>query len=49
MAMSGLLGLGLAPVFLGAVADAWNFEAGILIIGVLAIAACSLVRFLGKT
>jgi NNP family nitrate/nitrite transporter-like MFS transporter len=37
MAFGVIAGLGLTPVALGAVADAWNFEIGILVLGILTI------------
>ncbi len=34
MGISGMIGPGLSPMILGAIADAWNFQAGILIVGI---------------
>jgi len=32
------------PLVLGAVADAWSFQWGILILGIITLSACSLIR-----
>ncbi len=37
MSAAGVFGPGLSPIFLGAVADVWSFQAGILIIGILTV------------
>ena len=42
MGISSIIGPGLSPVILGAVADRWNFQIGILIVGIL-ITATSLL------
>jgi NNP family nitrate/nitrite transporter-like MFS transporter len=44
LALSGIIGMGLVPVGLGAVADIWNFQAGILVTGVLIMLSCALIR-----
>jgi NNP family nitrate/nitrite transporter-like MFS transporter len=44
MSMSGIIGPGLSPIILGAIADKWSFQAGILGSGVIIVAACLLVR-----
>jgi MFS family permease len=44
LAVSGIIGMGLVPVGLGAVADIWNFQIGILAIGVLIMLSCVLIR-----
>jgi NNP family nitrate/nitrite transporter-like MFS transporter len=46
MAVSGAVGMGIAPAALGAIADAWSFQAGIYLIGVVTLAACLLLGFL---
>jgi NNP family nitrate/nitrite transporter-like MFS transporter len=43
MSMSGIIGPGLSPIVLGAIADRWSFQAGILGTGVIIVAACMLV------
>jgi len=40
MAFAMGLGHGLAPVFLGVLADLWNFQSGILFLGVMATLSC---------
>jgi len=42
------VGLGFTPAILGAVADAWNFQIGVLFLGVLTVLSCVLLRGLGK-
>lgn len=37
MALGVIFGLGLTPMVLGAVADVWNFEIGILVLGILTV------------
>ncbi len=44
LGFTAIIGSGVAPVALGAIADTWNFQIGILILGVLTILACSLIR-----
>jgi NNP family nitrate/nitrite transporter-like MFS transporter len=44
MSMSGIIGPGLSPIVLGAIADKWSFQAGILGSGIIVVAACLLVR-----
>ena len=46
MSMSGIIGPGLSPIVLGAVADIWSFQAGILGAGIIITSACLLIRFL---
>ena len=46
MSMSGIIGPGLSPIVLGAIADTWSFQAGILGSGLLITSACLLVRYL---
>lgn len=43
MSMSGIIGPGLSPIVLGAIADVWSFQAGILGSGVIIVSACMLV------
>jgi MFS family permease len=44
LALSGIIGMGVVPVGLGAVADIWNFQIGILITGVLIMLSCVFMR-----
>jgi len=44
----GVIGGGLTPLGLGAVADIWNFQIGILVLGILASVSCLLVRNLER-
>jgi NNP family nitrate/nitrite transporter-like MFS transporter len=44
LALSGIIGMGLVPVGLGAVADIWNFQIGILVTGVLIMLSCVLIK-----
>lgn len=44
MSMSGIIGPGLSPIILGAIADVWNFQVGILGSGIIIILACFLVK-----
>jgi NNP family nitrate/nitrite transporter-like MFS transporter len=44
MAISAICGVGFTPVALGAVADRWNFQIGILVLGVIATLSCVLIR-----
>jgi MFS family permease len=46
MGIAGLMGPGLAPFILGAVADAWNFQIGIFIMGLLCTLSCLLFKAL---
>ncbi len=46
---AGILGgLGLTPLFLGAVADVWSFQVGIFSVGVLTTLSCVLLRGIKK-
>ena len=42
MGISSIIGPGLSPVILGAVADRWSFQIGILVVGILVTATCLL-------
>ena len=44
MAISAICGVGFTAVGLGAVADRWNFQIGILVLGVLTTVSCVLIR-----
>jgi NNP family nitrate/nitrite transporter-like MFS transporter len=44
LAISSLFSFGFLPVGLGAVADKWNFQIGILAVGVLITLSCALIR-----
>ena len=46
MSMSGIIGPGLSPIILGAIADVWNFQVGILGSGIIMILACLLIKSL---
>ncbi len=46
MSMSGIIGPGLSPIILGAVADVWSFQTGILGAGIIITSACLLMRYL---
>ncbi len=46
MGIAGIIGLGLSPFILGAVADTWNFQIGIFVVGLLTILSCFLFRAL---
>ncbi len=43
-----VFGLGVTPAILGAAADVWGFQPGILVLGILTIFSCGLIRGLGK-
>lgn len=44
LAISSISGFGIFPLCLGAVADTWNFQIGILAAGILIILSCALIR-----
>ncbi len=44
LAMGVIVGIGLTPVALGAVADAWNFEIGILVLGMLTVVSTLFIK-----
>jgi NNP family nitrate/nitrite transporter-like MFS transporter len=46
MGIAGIMGPGLAPFILGAVADAWNFQIGIFMLGLLCTLSCFLFKAL---
>jgi len=48
IAIGVVMGLGLTPFVLGAVADIWNFQCGILVLGVLTMLSCMLLRGIGE-
>ena len=48
LAFGVVFGLGLTPAILGAAADVWGFQPGILVLGVLTVFSCGLIRGLGK-
>jgi MFS transporter, NNP family, nitrate/nitrite transporter len=43
-----LIGVGCSPVFMGAVADRWSFEAGMILVGAVTTLSCLLFRWLPK-
>jgi MFS family permease len=47
IASGTMLGLGLTPLALGAIADVWSFQVGILALGALTAASCLLLKGLG--
>jgi len=46
MGIGGMIGTGISPFILGAVADAWNFQIGIFVVGLLTTISCILFRSL---
>jgi MFS family permease len=46
MSISGIIGPGLSPIILGAIADKWNFQIGIFVSGVIITVSCFLFRYL---
>ncbi len=48
IAIGMLIGLGVTPPLLGAVADVWSFQGGIFFLGVLTVLSCALVNYLKK-
>jgi predicted MFS family arabinose efflux permease len=48
LAFGVVFGLGLTPAILGAAADAWGFQPGILVLGILTVFSCALIRGLDK-
>jgi len=48
MGIAGIVGLGVTPPILGAVADTWSFQSGILFLGVITALSCMAVRKLQK-
>ena len=44
MGIAMIVGLGFTPVVLGAVADAWNFQIGILVLGVFTTVSCVFLK-----
>jgi NNP family nitrate/nitrite transporter-like MFS transporter len=46
LSVSSIFGLGIFPVSLGMVADRWNFQVGILIMGIITTMTCLLVKWL---
>jgi len=46
IAIATIVGVGLAPVILGAIADVWNFQAGIFFMGLLVSLSCLFLRWL---
>ena len=48
IAIGVIFGLGLTPFVLGAVADVWNFQYGICVLGVVTSLSCILLRGIGE-
>ncbi len=46
MSMSGIIGPGLSPIILGAIADVWSFQVGIFASGLIITSTCFCVRSL---
>jgi NNP family nitrate/nitrite transporter-like MFS transporter len=46
MAVSGIIGMGIAPALLGAIADIWNFQIGLYLLGLGTLAVCPLIAWL---
>ncbi len=44
MAISQITGVGLTPLVLGAIADAWSFRAGLVILGIFTICLCPIFK-----
>jgi MFS family permease len=44
IAIGVIVGLGLTPALLGFIADVWNFQIGILFLGLLTMLSCSLLK-----
>jgi MFS family permease len=48
MGIAILISFGVSPVIMGAVADRWNFEIGMLLVGVATTLSCLLLRWIPK-
>ena len=48
MGIAILVSVGVSPVFMGAIADRWSFEVGILLVGVATTLSCLLLRWIPK-
>jgi MFS family permease len=48
MGIAILVSVGVSPVFMGAVADRWSFEIGILLVGAATTLSCLLLRWIPK-
>lgn len=48
IAIGMLIGLGVAPPLLGAVADVWSFQRGIFFLGVLTTLSCGILKYLQR-
>jgi MFS family permease len=48
MGIAILVSVGVAPVIMGAIADRWSFEVGILLVGVATTLSCLLLRWIPK-
>jgi NNP family nitrate/nitrite transporter-like MFS transporter len=48
IAIGVVVGLGVTPALLGTAADAWSFQIGILILGLLTVMSCMTLRYLQK-
>jgi MFS family permease len=46
MAVSMMVGIGIAPALFGAIADAWSFQIGIYLLGFGTLAVCPLLLYL---
>jgi len=48
IAIGVIMGLGVAPFALGAIADIWNFQYGILFLGIVTAMSCMLLKGIGE-
>jgi hypothetical protein len=48
MGIAILISVGVSPVIMGAVADRWSFEMGMLLVGVATTLSCLLIRWIPK-
>ena len=48
MAVSQMVGIGLTPFLLGAIADIWSFQIGLVSLGILTLCHCPILKFLKK-
>jgi len=48
MAVSQMMGIGLTPFMLGAIADIWSFRTGLILLGILTLCHCPILKFLKR-
>lgn len=46
MAVSQMMGIGLTPFMLGAIADIWSFQIGLIFLGILTLCHCPILKYL---